>query len=251
MLANFLLYLPTRVDSYQGIPKVVFGATGREVTFAAPSGNMVHGYYFQKSGAQRTVLLHHGQGGNLATHFGMAKTMLQAGFSVLIYDYEGFGVSAGSPSNENMLHDGEAAWEFLTKTKGIAPSSIIQCGVSLGTGVASHLAQQHPCAAVVLISPYTSINEVSVDRIALFRCYPKFLFPQPDMGSRAFVSSNTTVPLLLIHGERDAIINVHHARELDKLAHANHKLIVVPNAHHGDFSTAFLAKQTQQFIAGL
>ena len=88
-LANIFLYLPQRVASYQHVPDEVFGATRQEVTFATPSKNILHGFYFEKPAARYTVLLHHGQGGNLETHFGLARTMLMAGFSVMIYDYEG------------------------------------------------------------------------------------------------------------------------------------------------------------------
>jgi len=173
--------------------------------------------------------------------------MLLAGFSVLIYDYEGFGMSSGTASSKSMLDDGEAAFDFLTKTQHLEPSAIIQCGVSLGSGVASYVAKKHPCAAVVLISPYTSINQVAIERIPLLRCYPKSLFPEPDMGSLNFIKSNATIPVLFIHGANDPIISVHHAQELNNMAKSPHRLILEPKSHHGDFSTIFLADQIKLF----
>jgi pimeloyl-ACP methyl ester carboxylesterase len=247
VLSNFLLYLPKRVTSYSGIPANVFGAKGQSVTFPASTGKNLHGFYFEKPGSRFTVLLHHGQGGDLETHFGLAKTILLAGFSVLIYDYEGFGMSPGTACNQSMQQDGEAAFKFLIETKHIKPFAIIECGVSLGSGVASHVAESHPCAAVILISPYISINQVAVERIPLFRCYPKMLFPQPDMGSLSFIRSNTTIPVLLIHGANDPIIGAHHAQELAAIAKSPHWLILEPKAHHGDFSTIFLADQIKLF----
>ena len=246
-LANVLLYLPLRVTSYTGIPAKVFGATGEPVTFAS-SGNQIHGFYFHKPGSSYTVILHHGQGGNLTAHFGLAKTMLLAGFSVLIYDYQGFGMSGGNASNKAMLDDGIAAYDFLVNNKHIEPSKIIQCGFSLGSAVASHVAQHVPCAAVILISPYTSINEVAVERIPLYRLYPDFLFPHPDMGSVAFMRSNKIIPVLLIHGANDPIIGAHHAKEFDQMAQCPHWLVIEPKAHHGDFSTVFLADEIKAFV---
>jgi pimeloyl-ACP methyl ester carboxylesterase len=249
--ANFLLYLPKRVTSYNNIPEKVFGAKGQSVTFDSSSGHKLYGFYFPKPGAHFTVLLHHGQGGNLITHFGLAKTMLLTGCSVLIYDYEGFGMSGGTASNKAMLSDGIAAYNFLVNKKKIEASTIIQCGVSLGSAIASHAAQYYPCAGVILISPYVSINQVAVERIPFYRLYPKFLFPQPDMGSLAFISNNKTIPVLLIHGANDPIINANHAKELDKLAQSPHWLVIEPNAHHGDFSTVFLAEQIKLFVQRL
>lgn len=248
VLAKFLLYLPKKVTSYNAIPVKVFGATGEPVIFTATSGNQLHGFYFRKPGSAFTVLLHHGQGGNLATHFGLAKTMLLAGFSVLIYDYQGFGMSGGNASNKAMLDDGSAAYKFLVNNKQIEPSKIIQCGVSLGSAVASHVAQQSPSAAVILISPYNSINQVAIERVPFYRFYPTFLFPQPDMGSLAFIRNNKTVPVLLIHGANDPIIDAHHAKELDSLAQSPHWLVLEPKAHHGDFSTVFLADEIKAFV---
>jgi dipeptidyl aminopeptidase/acylaminoacyl peptidase len=89
VLSNFFLYNPKKVKSYTGIPTNIFGAKGQSVCFTAPTGESLHGFYFEKPGSRFTVLLHHGKGGNLETHFGLAKTMLLAGFAVLIYDYEG------------------------------------------------------------------------------------------------------------------------------------------------------------------
>jgi alpha-beta hydrolase superfamily lysophospholipase len=247
VLSNFLLYLPTRVEDYGAIPLQTFGAKGEPVTFSAPAGNTLHGFFFDKPGARYTVLLHHGQGGNLVTHFGLAKTMLLAGFSVLTYDYEGFGMSPGTASNKGMLQDGDAAYKFLVEQKKIPASTIIQCGVSLGTGVASHVAETHPCAAVILISPYMSINLVAVERIPLFTLYPSVLFPQPDMGSHSFIKSNQTIPVLIVHGANDPIISAHHAQDLNALSRSPHWLILEPKAHHGDFSTTFLADQIKLF----
>ncbi|MBA3856204.1 MAG: hypothetical protein C0507_04775 [Cyanobacteria bacterium PR.3.49] len=248
VLANFLLYLPKKVTSYADVPLKVFGAIGEPVTFAAKSGNQLHGLYFQKPSSAFTILLHHGQGGNLATHFGLAKTMLLAGYSVLTYDYEGFGMSSGTASNEALLDDGNAAYNFLVNNKQIKPSKIIQCGVSLGSAVASHVAQHSPSAAVILISPYNSINQVAIERVPFFRFYPQFLFPQPDMGSLQFIRSNKTVPVLLIHGANDPIIDAHHAKELDSQAQGPHWLVMEPKAHHGDFSTIFLADEIKAFV---
>jgi hypothetical protein len=247
VMANVLLYLPKKVTQYTNIPLKSFGADGEAVTFLAPSGNRLHGYYFQKPGSVFTVLLHHGQGGNLETHFGLAKTMLLAGFSVLIYDYEGFGMSSGSASNRTMLADGTAAYQFLVNKKKIQPSAIIQCGVSLGSAVASHVAESCPCAAVILISPYVSINRVAMERVPFYRFYPALLFPQPDMGSMSFITANKTTPVLFIHGANDPIIDAHHAQDLNAAAKSPHWLILEPKAHHGDFSTIFLADQIKLF----
>jgi hypothetical protein len=248
VLANFLLYMPVKVIDYAGIPATAFGANGKAINFPSANGKTLCGYLFKRPGARFTVLLSHGQGGNLETHFGLAKTMLQAGCSVMTYDYQGFGKSSGVASSINMQQDGEAAYRYLTDVQHLKPSEIILCGISLGSGVASHIAEKNRCAAVILISPYTSLKQVAIERNPLFRFYPASFFPQPDLGSLSFVRSNSAIPILLIHGVNDPIISAIHAQELDKAARAPHWLILEPKAHHGDFSTTFLSQQIKLFI---
>jgi uncharacterized protein len=246
-LSNIFVFQPKRVSNYNDIPLTVMGAKGQAVSFTAPSGSMLHGFYFEMPHSKTTVLLHHGQGGNLSTHFGLAKTMMLAGYSVLTYDYEGFGMSKGTTSNEHLMQDGLAAYDFLVRTKHVDPANIMQCGVSLGTGVASSVAMNRPCAAVILISPYTSLNQVATDRIPIYRWYPPSLFPHPDMGSLEFIKSNFTIPVLMIHGANDPIIALHNSERLNDLAKCHHWLIVEPKAHHGDFFTVFLANKIKEF----
>lgn len=247
-LSSFVIFLPKKAENYDSIGLQTLGASGLPVTFKAPSGRLLYGVYFKKPNSRFTVLLHHGQGGNLNTHIGLAKTMLLANLSVLIYDYEGFGKSEGSPSIENMLSDGQAAYDLLVNVEHISPNKIIQCGFSLGTGVASHVAMKQLCAGVILISPYTSLINLGTEVYPFFRFYPKWLFPSSDMGSLEFMQSNQTIPVLLIHGANDALIDKHHSLDLCAITKCPHWLIIDQKVHHGDYSTLFLAEQIRKFV---
>ena len=66
-----------------------------------------------------------------------------------------------------------------------------------------------------------------------------------------FIKSNRTIPVLLIHGQLDPIIPVHHARELYAMANSPKKLVIEPHVHHGDFSTLFIAEQIKSFLASI
>ncbi len=246
-LSRLLEFCPQKLSGTQSVPKSIFGAQAEETKFKAPSGCLLYGLFFLRPGSQYTVLVHHGQG-NLVTHMGLARTAYMSGCSVLIYDYEGFGLSEGAPSNLALLSDGEAAFDYLVKNKHTLPERIINLGASLGTGVASHVAMKKPCAAVMLISPYTSINQVGREKFPFFCFYPSVLYPHPDIGATEFIRNNKTVPCVLIHGEKDPLISVNHSLTLEKLASAPCHLIVIKGAHHGDFSTVFLSQQIKGLI---
>jgi uncharacterized protein len=251
-IAKYFLYQPTKVEGYQDtVPNAVKPATEKDVTFSSESGATLHGFYFEYPNSKTTVLIHHGQGGNMMTHIDVAKAMMEAGQSAFLYDYEGFGMSTGHANNKSMLRDGDAAYRYLTDTQKLKPSSIINCGVSLGCGVACHVAESNPCGAVILINPYTSLHRAAVDRLPFLRFYPRSMFPQPDMGAIAFVKSNASVPTLFIQGSKDLVFGAEHARELDNMAKAPHSLIADENTHQGDISTSALPEQIKQFVQHL
>ena len=59
--------------------------------------------------------------------------------NVLAPDYRGFGDSTGTPSEEGVVLDARAAWDWL-RARGAHPSSVLVVGSSLGTGVAVQFA---------------------------------------------------------------------------------------------------------------
>ncbi len=249
VLQRYLLFHPVKVQAYREIPSKVLQARTELVSFRSATGHILHGIFFEKPDAAGTILFHHGQGGNVETSIGLAKAGLLAGYSVLAYDYEGYGMSEGSPSTGNLIQAGQAAYDYLVRDKGVRGTTIIQLGASLGTGVASAVAESRPSAAVILISPYTSLTEASKDRIEFLSCYPDILFPKPELGSLPFVRDNSKIPVLIIHGDRDTVIRVSHARRLFALASCPCSLVVKVNANHGNIPIEFIAEQIRGFLS--
>jgi hypothetical protein len=52
-------------------------------------------------------------------------------------------------------------FDYLTEVVGIPESSIILFGRSLGSGPSTYLSTKKKCCALLLMSPYTSIKDVS------------------------------------------------------------------------------------------
>lgn len=247
--AALILFQPAKPDPVRyASAKRAFGVEAKDVTISAPSGQKLHAWLFRKPGAKFIALISHGQGGNVSTHVGLAATFVSIGCSALIYDYEGFGESGGKASLQAMLSDGQAAYTFLRDNEHFKPQQIIDCGVSLGSGVAANIAEHNPCSAVILISPFNSLRAVACERFPHFKFYPDALFPQPDLGADAFCKSNKNTPTLFVHGALDTTILARNAQELYDEAGCPKELIIKPNAHHGDFSTQFLAETIKSFL---
>jgi fermentation-respiration switch protein FrsA (DUF1100 family) len=158
------------------------------------------------------------------------ESLQRLGFSVLSFDYRGFGLSAGVASEAHMDQDAEAALDELIE-RGVAPAHIIIWGHSLGSGPAVVLATEHPVAALVLFGAFTSIPDAAQDT------YP--YLPVKWIASIRFASielmPRVHVPVLIAHSATDTLIPLRHAQRLFAAANEPKRLLVL----HGAYTDGF------------
>ncbi|MBU1537050.1 lysophospholipase, partial [Myxococcota bacterium] len=146
-----LIYFPQK--SFAGFPPDQ-GLPFRDVTF--PSGNnTIHGWFIPNNSGSRLVLFSHGNGGNISHRLHSLRVWFDLGFSVLIYDYAGYGKSTGKPTEAGTYRDLSAAWEYAQTVLGFKPAQILLFGRSLGGAVTAHLAQRVKPLGIVLESTFT------------------------------------------------------------------------------------------------
>jgi pimeloyl-ACP methyl ester carboxylesterase len=154
------------------------------------------------------------------------ESLQRLGFSVLSFDYRGFGRSAGVASEAHMDQDAEAALDQLIE-RGVAPAHIIIWGHSLGSGPAVVLASQHPVAALVLFGAFTSIPDAAQDT------YP--YLPVKWIASIRFASIDLMprvhVPVLIAHSATDTVIPLRHAQRLFAVANQPKRLLILHGAY--------------------
>ncbi|MBV96415.1 Protein ABHD17A, partial [Eschrichtius robustus] len=132
-------------------------------------------------GARYTVLFSHGNAvdlGQMSSFYIGLGTRLNC--NIFSYDYSGYGVSSGKPSEKNLYADIDAAWQALRTRYGISPDSIVLYGQSIGTVPTVDLASRYECAAVVLHSPLTSgMRHVRLLSLPLQYFFPEAGPPSP------------------------------------------------------------------------
>jgi uncharacterized protein len=195
-------------------------------------GVRVHAWWLPADGARLTVLMCHGNGGNISHRLDRAaRIQQQLGASVLLFDYRGYGKSEGRTDEEGTYRDARAAYRFLVATKGVDPAALVLFGESLGAAVAVQLAIEQPARALVLESPFTSIPDMA--RAA----YP-FLPPAgPLLRTRYDTLSKVPrlrMPLLVLHGETDGIVPITQARRVFGAAPEPKRFWAIPGADHND-----------------
>ncbi|XP_078504957.1 alpha/beta hydrolase domain-containing protein 17A-like [Lissotriton helveticus] len=171
-------------------------------------GNMIGCMYIRCVPEERfTILFSHGNGEDL----GLASSFYiylgkHVNCNIFSYDYSGYGVSTGKPSEKNACADIDAAWHALTTRYGICPDSIILYGQSIGSVPTVDLASRYECAAVVLHSPLSSGLRVPFPNIKKTYCFDSF--------TNIDKVSKITSPVLIIHGTEDEVIDFSQALAL-------------------------------------
>jgi uncharacterized protein len=191
----------------------------------------LHGWWLQGTQAD-TLIYHHGNGGNVGANAEQACRLQKMGFSVLIFDYRGYGRSEGEfPTERSVYADAENAWDYVTREKQVVPANVILYGHSLGGAVAIEMASRHPDAGgLVVESAFTSIYDMGT-RDGTFTVFPLRLLLTQHMDSITKIP-RLRMPILFIHGTADEIVPAEMSRTLFAAAHDPKTLLMVPGAGH-------------------
>ncbi|XP_038855320.1 alpha/beta hydrolase domain-containing protein 17A-like isoform X2 [Salvelinus namaycush] len=191
-------------------------------------GNRVGCMYIRCAPTARfTVLFSHGNAvdlGQMSSFYIGLGTRINC--NIFSYDYSGYGVSTGKPSEKNLYADIDAAWQALRTRYGISPENIILYGQSIGTVPTVDLASRYECAAVVLHSPLTSGMRVAFPDTKKTYCFDAF----PNIEK----VSKITSPVLIIHGTEDEVIDFSHGLALFERCPKAVEPLWVEGAGHND-----------------
>jgi hypothetical protein len=177
------------------------------------------------------VLVFNGNAGDRSHRAPLAAALNQAGFSVLLFDYRGYGRNPGRPSERGLLSDARAVRAYVGAREDVEAGRVIYFGESLGAAVAIALAQEHPPAALVLRSPFTSLTDMA--RLH-YPYLPADLLLRDRFESIKRIPS-LICPVLIIVGEQDRIVPADQSRRLYDAAQAPKQFLLIRGADHNDF----------------
>ena len=187
-------------------------------------GETISAKFYENDTAVFTILFSHGNAEDIGSIEPFILRLRENGFSVLVYDYHGYGTSAGSPSENNTYRDIKAAYAYLIETRKIPADRIILHGRSLGGGAAVDLASREPIGGLVLESTFTSASRVLTNiRIIPF-----------DKFENINKIASIKCPVLVIHGKRDWTIPFHHGEKLFAAANEPKTSLWIDNAGHNN-----------------
>jgi len=181
-----------------------------EVMLAADDGPRLNAWFVPANPARGTVLVCHGNGGNIGDRMHIIQRFHGLGLNVFIFDYCGYGNSQGSPSEAGTYADALAAWNHLVRERRLPPSRIIVCGRSLGGAVAAWLADKQPPAGLILESTFTSMADIGAK---VYPYLPVRLLCRYRYPTLEHVR-NVRCPVLVSHSREDEMIPFSHGQKL-------------------------------------
>ncbi|HEY9738438.1 MAG TPA: alpha/beta fold hydrolase, partial [Trichocoleus sp.] len=175
-----------------------------------------------------------GVGRNMGDYNYLARVAAfrQLGFSVLVFDYRGYGRSGGSfPSEQQVYEDGRAAWNYLRHERGIPAEQIVIYGESMGGAIALDLAVKHPEAAgLIMQSSFTSMAEAIRSRPFL-KLVPINWILTEQFDSLAKIQS-LQMPVLFLHGTEDSVVPAVMSQQLYAAAPEPKQLFLIAGGDH-------------------
>lgn len=243
LMHRYFLYVPDRA---RVAPEDAGLRDVQEVTFKGTGGVTLIAWYLPAQTGKPTLLYFPGQAGNAAHRAGKIAMMAADGFGVFLVNYRRYGGSGGRPTEEKLNADALLAHDCL-RAQGVNPQDIVAYGESLGTAVAAHLALHRDVRGLVLEAPFTSAVDVG---LLMWPLLPLSLIMVDQFRTVDKIGA-VNVPLLIIHGGRDNVIPLDHARHVFHTANEPKKFVVVPRASHTDLFEQGAWVTVREFIDGL
>jgi len=219
------------LTSYE-LPTGVIPAAQRTHVMMSSQGRTIHGFFVKHPDSSETnvVLYNHGNRDHLQFYWPRVEYFYTMGLSVFVYDYQGYGMSEGEPSEEGIYSDAAAAHAYLA-SRGIADSSIAVYGFSLGGAPATHLAARvFTPRALILEAPFASASRLVES--AVLADLPSSYFMDGAYDNEGKIGS-VHAPVLIMHGAADSFVDFeNNGRVLFEKANDPKRLVVVPSADH-------------------
>jgi fermentation-respiration switch protein FrsA (DUF1100 family) len=220
-----LMYFPDpvrRPPASAGLPQA------QEVELTSADGERLLAWHLPPQADKPVILYFQGNGGGLDLRANRFGKITGDGFGLLALNYRGYGGSSGKPSEEGLLRDAAAAYEFAAARYGAA--RIVLWGESLGTGVAVALAATHPVARVLLESPYTSTADVAA---AIYWFVPVRWLMHDQFRSDTRIGK-VTAPVMVLHGARDTVVPITFGERLYAMIPGPKTFVRLAEAGHND-----------------
>lgn len=204
----------------------------REVCLANSEGRKLYGILLQTPAEtiKGYILLIHGNGGNAPGWAENALPLQKAGYDVLVFDWQGYGKSEGSPTHKNVVDDTELFLQYLLeRSKG---KKAVLWGESLGANLSVYIAYRNPetVCCMILEAGFSNHNEIAIDMMpGIIKPLAWILVKSPFKSDKLIKEVKT--PVMIIHSTEDEVVPYRMGQELYENAAGPKEFWEITGAH--------------------
>ena len=215
-----------------------------DVYFKSSDGTQLHGWFLPNRVGKKkgTIMFLHGNAQNISTHVRFVWWLPRNGYDVFIFDYRGYGRSQGEATLDGVHLDVQSAIETLLARKDIHPDNLVLYGHSLGGALSVTSLADSPYRdrfkLLIVESSFTRYRTVAREVLGNFWLTWLFQYPlswtvSDDFAPVDAIARISPIPILLVHGDADSVIDHHHSGELYSAAREPKAFWLVAGANHG------------------
>jgi fermentation-respiration switch protein FrsA (DUF1100 family) len=227
------LFKQSKLSSYE-LPAAVIPESSRTHVVMQSQGKAIHGFFVRSSGVypDQVVMYNQGNRDHLQYYWNRAEYFYTMGFNVFIYDYQGYGMSDGEPSEQGLYADAAAAYDYV-HSLGFADSAISVYGYSLGGVAAIHQASSiFTPRRLIVESAFASTSALSQSGTLLD--IPSSYIMDGEYPNAEKIRL-VHIPVLVLHGIDDKFIDLStNGKIIFDNANLPKQFIQVPGAGHSD-----------------
>jgi abhydrolase domain-containing protein 17 len=212
LFAPSMLYQPPH-PQYKNSPSLL--------SLETSEGDTIKAVYKKRRGAKFTVIISHGNAEDLGTLAFLIDDFYKKGYSVMAYDYPGYGHSSGKASERSTYAAADAVYQYLLQHK-VRAKQILVFGRSMGSGMAYYMAAKYPVAGMIVEGGF----------ISAFRVMTHVALLPFDYYDNLPLVAAIRCPVLLIHARDDEVVAYRHAQVMKKAFGKQAQLYTVSGAHH-------------------
>lgn len=191
-------------------------------------GEKIHCLHLQSENPSLSIIYSHGNGEDIGMLEDLLQSWKEPEWEIIAFDYPGYGLSEGKPSESGCYEAISVVYEHLVDTLNRDPGKVIAWGRSLGTGPTTYLAEKKQLGGMILESPFLSAFR-SVTQIPFF---PWDRFPNHRYAEKITCSS------LVIHGYYDEVIPYRQGVSIFKALGGPKKFLKVEEGEHNNLPQA-------------
>ncbi|WP_108397940.1 alpha/beta hydrolase [Devosia submarina] len=214
---------------------------GAVVVSIVSGDGMINGWYQAPHPGMPLIIYYKGNSGSFSAEHERFEQFVADGYGFLSFDYRGFPMSPGEITQDNILEDAVAAFDWA-QARGVP---IMIWGRSLGSGPAAYVASVRDAEALLLETPFLSAANVASER---YPYLPVSAVMQDQFPVKQWIV-DVGEPVLVAHGTADTIIDVSNGERLFPLVPNKGELWIEPGADHGDLWARGIWSHAASFFA--